>query len=120
MTNRSLGALAASLILLAMFWLPSPTWAANEKLTIGWSAIAGSQAPFWITKEAGLFEKNGLDVTMIYIDGGSRATQALMSGDVPIVQVGGNAPVVARLRGADVTLIAGLTNVLAYSLVVAP
>jgi len=49
-----------------------------EKLTIGWSAIAGSQAPFWITKEAGLFEKNGLDVIMIYLDGGSRATQAMM------------------------------------------
>jgi NitT/TauT family transport system substrate-binding protein len=94
--------------------------AAPEKLTIGWSAIAGSQAPFWITKEAGLFEKNGLDVTMIYVDGGSKATQALMSGDMPIAQVGGNAPVVARLRGADVTLIAGLLNVLAYSMVVAP
>jgi NitT/TauT family transport system substrate-binding protein len=93
---------------------------ANEKLMIGWSAIAGSQAPFWITKEAGLFAKNGLDVTMIYVDGGSRATQALMSGDVPVVQVGGNAPVVARLRGADVTLIAGLLNVLAYSMVVSP
>jgi len=94
--------------------------AAPEKLTIGWSAIAGSQAPFWITKEAGLFEKNGLDVTMIYVDGGSKATQALMSGDMPIAQVGGNAPVVARLSGADVTLIAGLLNVLAYSMVVAP
>lgn len=94
--------------------------AALEKLTIGWSAIAGSQAPFWITKEAGLFEKNGLDVTMIYVDGGSKATQALMSGDVPIAQVGGNAPVVARLRGADMTLIAGLLNVLAYSMVVSP
>jgi ABC-type nitrate/sulfonate/bicarbonate transport system substrate-binding protein len=58
-----------------------------EKLTIGWSAIAGSQAPFWITKEAGFFDKNGLDVTMIYVDGGSKATQALMSGDVPIAQV---------------------------------
>jgi NitT/TauT family transport system substrate-binding protein len=91
-----------------------------EKLTVGWSAIAGSQAPFWITKEAGLFEKNGLDVTMIYLDGGSRATQAMMSGDLPIAQVGGNAPVVARLRGADVTLIAGLLNVLAYSMVVSP
>ena len=91
-----------------------------ERLTIGWSAIAGSQAPFWITKEAGLFEKNGLDVTMIYVDGGSKATQALMSGDVPIAQVGGNAPVVARLRGADVTLIAGLLNVLAYSMIVSP
>ena len=91
-----------------------------EKLTIGWSAIAGSQAPFWITKEAGFFEKNGLDVTMIYVDGGSKATQALMSGDMPIAQVGGNAPVVARLRGADVTLMAGLLNVLAYSMVVSP
>jgi NitT/TauT family transport system substrate-binding protein len=91
-----------------------------ERLTIGWSAVAGSQAPFWITKEAGLFEKNGLDVVMIYLDGGSRATQAMMSGDVPIAQVGGNAPVVARLRGADVTLIAGLLNVLAYSMVVSP
>jgi len=91
-----------------------------EKLTIGWSAIAGSQAPFWITKEAGFFDKNGLDVTMIYVDGGSKATQALMSGDVPIAQVGGNAPVVARLRGADVTLIAGLLNVLAYSMIVSP
>ena len=91
-----------------------------EKLTIGWSAIAGSQAPFWITKEAGLFEKHGLEVTMIYLDGGSRATQAMMSGDLPIAQVGGNAPVVARLRGADVTLIGGLLNILAYSMVVSP
>jgi NitT/TauT family transport system substrate-binding protein len=96
------------------------TAASLERLTLGWSAIAGSQAPFWITKEAGLFEKNGLDVTMIYVDGGSKATQALMSGDVPIAQVGGNAPVVARLRGADVTLIAGLLNVLAYSMIVSP
>ncbi|HEY1270228.1 MAG TPA: ABC transporter substrate-binding protein [Candidatus Binatia bacterium] len=97
-------------------WSAAPA----EKIILGWSAIAGSQAPIWITKEAGLFEKNGLDATLIYIDGGSKATQALLSGDVPIAQVGGNAPIVARLRGADVTIIAGLTNVLAYSLVVAP
>jgi ABC-type nitrate/sulfonate/bicarbonate transport system substrate-binding protein len=91
-----------------------------ERLTIGWSAVAGSQAPFWITKEAGLFEKNGLDATMIYLDGGSKATQAMLSGDVPIAQVGGNAPIVARLRGVDITLIGGMLNVLAYSMVVSP
>jgi NitT/TauT family transport system substrate-binding protein len=44
----------------------------------------------------------------------------MMSGDLPIAQVGGNAPVVARLRGADITLIAGLLNVLAYSMIVSP
>lgn len=122
MTSRTLEPIVATVLLLALS--PARHVAAAtlalERLTIGWSAIAGSQAPFWITKEAGLFEKNGLDVTMIYVDGGSKATQALMSGDVPIAQVGGNAPVVARLRGADVTLIAGLLNVLAYSMIVSP
>ena len=120
-TNTVGPLLISSLCLIIELLLPAAGYAAAlERLTIGWSAIAGSQAPFWITKEAGLFEKNGLDVTMIYVDGGSKATQALMSGDVPIAQVGGNAPVVARLRGADVTLIAGLLNVLAYSMIVSP
>src|SRR4026207_653303 len=116
--------LAPLIILLTLTIVAPPIIAAAgaplENLTIGWSAIAGSQAPFWITKEAGLFEKNGLDVIMIDLDGGSRATQAMMSGDPPIAQVGGNAPVVAKLRGADITLIAGLLNVLAYSMVVSP
>src|SRR4029453_4464671 len=46
---------------------------AAEKLVFGWSAIAGSQAVPWIIKDAGLFEKHGLDATLIYLDGGSRA-----------------------------------------------
>ena len=116
----SLNAILLAVLILASSLATQSTAASLERLTLGWSAIAGSQAPFWITKEAGLFEKNGLDVTLIYVDGGSKATQALMSGDVPIAQVGGNAPVVARLRGADVTLIAGLLNVLAYSMIVSP
>ena len=122
--TQARGRLQVIALIFAIVLLPTHSalsaQAAVEKLTVGWSAIAGSQAPFWITKEAGLFEKNGLDVTMIYLDGGSRATQAMMSGDLPIAQVGGNAPVVARLRGADVTLIAGLLNILAYSMVVSP
>jgi NitT/TauT family transport system substrate-binding protein len=93
---------------------------AAEKLVFGWSAIAGAQAIPWIAKDAGLFEKHGLDATLIYLDGGSRAAQVLVAGDVPIAQIGGSAAVVARLRGADATLVAGVLNVLAYSLVVHP
>lgn len=120
--SRSLISIFLAIATLILPWLrvAGAASAPLEKLTIGWSAIAGSQAPFWITKESGLFEKNGLDVIMIYLDGGSRATQAMMSGDLPIAQVGGNAPVVAKLRGADITLIAGLLNILAYSMVVSP
>lgn len=107
---------------LAVVFLASSAWAAApmEKLVFGWSAITGTQAIPWITKEAGLFEKNGLDTTFIYLDGGSRAVQVLLAGDTPIVQGGGSAPVAARLRGGDATIILGIVNVLAYSLVVSP
>ena len=93
--------------------------AAADKLVFGWSAVAGTQAIPWIAKEAGLFEKNGLDTTFIFLDGGSRAVQVMLAGDTPIVQAGGNAPVAARLRGGDATIILGMVNVLAYSLIVA-
>ena len=106
--------------LFAFLTLLSLAWGAGEKLIVGWSAIAGAQAVPWVTKEASLFEKHGLEVTLIYLDGGSKATQALMSGDVPIAQIGGNSPIAARLRGADVTIVAGIVNVLAYSLIVSP
>ncbi len=94
--------------------------AAPEKLIFGWSAIAGAQAIPWITKEAGLFEKNGLDTTLLFLDGGSRAVQVLLAGETPIVQGGGSAPVAARLRGGDTTIFLGIVNVLAYSLIVSP
>ena len=99
---------------------PAGSAAAADKLTIGWSAVAGSQAPLWITKEAGLFSKYGIDAFLIYLDGGSKAAQAMLAGDVPLAEVGGNASVVVHLRGGDLVLIMGLTNKLAYSLIVAP
>lgn len=113
---------SGSMAVLAVVFLASSAWAAApmEKLIFGWSAITGTQAIPWITKEAGLFEKNGLDTTFIYLDGGSRAVQVLLGGDTPIVQGGGSAPVAARLRGGDAVIILGIVNVLAYSLIVSP
>lgn len=110
----------APTISLVLTLLSSSAALAAEKLVVGWSAIAGAQAVPWVTKEAGLFEKHGLEATLIYLDGGSKATQALMSGDIPIAQIGGASPIAARLRGGEVIIIAGIVNVLAYSLIVSP
>ena len=112
------GRSCAVLLFLALH-IPASAFAA-DKFIFGWSAIAGSQAVPWIIKDAGLFEKHGLDTTLIYLDGGSRAIQVLLSGEVPIVQGGGNSPVAARFRGGDVKIIAGIVNILAYTLVVNP
>ena len=42
----------------------------------------GSQAAPFIAKEARVFEKNGLDVEIIRIGGGSRVIQAMLAGEI--------------------------------------
>ena len=44
----------------------------SEKLHIGYSIYAGITAPLWATKEAGLFERNGLAAELVYLRGGIR------------------------------------------------
>ncbi|HVH92240.1 MAG TPA: hypothetical protein VM783_12720 [Candidatus Acidoferrum sp.] len=48
-----------------------------ESLHVGYSAQEGSLAPIWITKEAGIFKKHGLDVELLFIPGGPTAAAAL-------------------------------------------
>src|SRR5918995_413872 len=76
-----------------------------EKLHVGYSAQAGSLAPIWITKEAGIFKKHGLNVELLFIPGGPTAAAALISGEVPITVVGGPAGLRRKLPGSDLVLI---------------
>lgn len=57
----------------------------REKMHIGYSAQAGAYAPIWITKEAGIFNKNGLDVNLIFIPGGPTAAAAMLAGEAQAV-----------------------------------
>ena len=88
-----------------------------EKLNVGYSAQAGSLAPIWITKEAGIFRKHGLDVELLFIPGGPTAAAALLSGEVPITVVGGPAVVSSNLAGSDLVMIAGIVNTFAFQIV---
>jgi ABC-type nitrate/sulfonate/bicarbonate transport system substrate-binding protein len=88
-----------------------------EKLHVGYSAQAGSLAPIWITQEAGIFKKHGLDVEFLFIPGGPTAVAALLSGEVPITVVGGPAVVSSNLAGSDLVMIAGIVNTFAFQIV---
>ncbi len=94
--------------------LTSTTSAQLTKLNVGYSAISEEQLPAWIAKETGIFEKNGLDVQLIYFTGGTTTVQALVSGEVPISQVAGPAVINSALAGSDVVIIAGGATSLDY------
>jgi NitT/TauT family transport system substrate-binding protein len=62
--------------------------------------------PIWVAKDAGLFEKAGLNVEPVQIRGGSLITLAIITGDLPFSGVGAESVVAARAAGGDVILLA--------------
>jgi ABC-type nitrate/sulfonate/bicarbonate transport system substrate-binding protein len=84
------------------------------------SPAPASSAIIWVAKDTHLFEKYGLDATVIYISGSVRGIQAILAGEIPIGEGGGPGLTSARLAGGDVVAIAGNINVLPYYLVAQP
>jgi NitT/TauT family transport system substrate-binding protein len=89
-----------------------------KKIKIGYPAISYNQVHIWVAKDAGLFRKQGLDAEIIFFRGGQTATQALVAGDPPIVNIG--LVVQAGLQGHDAVLIASSENTYNYSVVARP
>jgi len=77
-------------------------------------------APLWMAYDYGFFRRHGLEVQLLYIGGGSVATQALLGGDVQFVRLGANAVIQSSLRGANLKMIANTIDTLVFSLMSKP
>jgi len=87
----------------------SPDSFAAEKIRIFYSAITGEQSAFYIVKESGMFQKYGLEPEIIYLDSGTIAVQAMLSGEIQLGLLGSTAAISSSLRGSDIKIIAGDT-----------
>lgn len=97
----------------------STTIGRAENLKIGYGAFSLGYALIWITKEGRLFDKNALDVDVLYLESNLVRT-ALISGDVPIGAMSGAAMAIPRLQGADLVVVLGFQNFLPFRFVVRP
>lgn len=91
-----------------------------QKLRVAYAAITAAFSIPWIAKEAGLYQRHGLDVERIYIASGPRAIQTMVGGGIDIAAFGGAAAIDARLAGADTVYVAIPVNRLIFFTVVAP
>jgi len=96
------------------------TWAVDKLNTAYISTTPGSSSVLWVAKDAKIFDKYGIDATIIFISGSIRGIQAILAGEIPIGEGGGPGLASARLAGGDVIAIAGNVNVLPYYLVAQP
>lgn len=118
LASRAMGGLLLSLLLSLA---PGKVAAQKlEKMRVGYNAITGSNSALWISKEAGFTAKNGLDVEFIYIESGSRITQAMVAGDLRLGNTGSGPSIQAHAKGADTVLVLSVMPTLPFQVVARP
>ena len=105
--------LLVSLALFAAIFCPLNLMAQEKKLEkfrTGGGSASAAQMSVWLAREGNYYEKNGLSVEVISIPGSSLAIQAMLSGELPIIQAGGAGPIQAALSGTDTVIIATIAK----------
>ena len=107
--------------LLALALLPAyPCWANSEKpLMVGVAGPAINMVYAFVTRDAGLWRKYGLDSRVVVFESGSILAQAALSGEVKFSISSGPATIASRTQGADTIIVGAVVNTLPYSVVAA-
>lgn len=101
--------------IVALGWLPGMGY--SQAIRISYSGVSGQNLPFWVTYEAGLYKKHGLNAEMVLISGGLTNIQALLANEIAFTYLGGASPIQAALQGADVVILATAYGFMPYGLI---
>ena len=93
---------------------------AAEKLVADYGGLSGFQSTVWVAKDLKIFDKHGLDVDVIMINGSARSVAALLGGSTQFATGSATGPIVAAARGADLKVIAASYNKFPYAFIVKP
>lgn len=69
------------------------------------TTTAGTMAPLWMAKDAGMFEELGLDADLSLVSSGQAMLGALLSREVPLAVIGANQIVEAVLQGGEYVIV---------------
>ncbi len=93
---------------------------AQTKVIVGLSTINSRVSPLWVAQEKGFFAKNGLEVLLVLTRLSNPAIAALLAGELQMVYGGSNAALGAASNGAELKLIAAMSNRLTYEVIARP
>lgn len=93
---------------------------AKERLNVVYASISGLFLACWVAKDAGYFERENLDVNLVYIQSATTALQAMIAGEAPIILAGGEPVIESGLKGGDAVFIGGISIVPAVHFMALP
>ena len=112
--------ISAAFSALSLLWLMITSPQAAEKLVADFGGLSGFQSTVWVAKDLKIFDKHGLDVDVIMINGSARSVAALLGGSTQFATGSATGPIVAAARGADLKVIAASYNKFPYAFIVKP
>jgi len=118
LTKFSVAAVALGLVLEAVGVPAQATDAIPFK--IGISAPVVTIFPVWMGEAGGFYEKEGLKVEVINMEGGTRGLQVLLSGEIQAMHVGLAPAVLANKQGADLRLVTSTCNTIPITMFTKP
>jgi NitT/TauT family transport system substrate-binding protein len=108
----------SKVLLLFVMVLAMPQLGYSQPFRISYGGTSGYNVPIWVTQEAGLFKKHGLNGELIMISGASQSMQAMLANETQVANTSGSAPVQAKIQGADAVIIATSYDLIPYGVVV--
>ncbi len=111
-------ATAVAALVLVLFASPIAL-PASEQPIVGVAGPAINMVYGFVARDAGLFQKHGVDPKIVVFDSGSVLAQAALAGDAKISVTSGPVTIASRTQGADAILVASCVNTPPYSIVAA-
>lgn len=106
-------------VLVTFVFSAFPGWAA-DRVRISHSAVSGSQAVLFVTRDAGFFKKYDLEPQIVYVSGAPPNIAALVSGEIDFTIFAGPAAIASNLEGADTVVLMTFINTMEHTLVTRP
>src|SRR6185503_7348839 len=108
--EKTLGAIGGILLVLLFSWQRAEAASAADKVKFPYSPMSWNSLPWWVAKDAGHFERNGLDVDLFYEGASSAIVQAMLAGEANFAGLAGPSIVSNVLAGGDVIQIAAVVK----------
>ena len=113
------GPFLRSLAFLLLLLIPSLSFSQElTKVAFPYGPLGLNSLPWVIAKQTRIFEKNGLDVDMVYVGASAVIVQSMLSGSANIAGFGGPAVITNVLRGGDIIQVAAMAPYFTQSVVV--
>jgi ABC-type nitrate/sulfonate/bicarbonate transport system substrate-binding protein len=117
--NSTIGYLITRVVLVIAASLPTSSFCQDfTKVPFPYGPLGLNSLPWVVAKEARFFEKNRLDVDMVYVGASAVIVQSMLSGSANLAGFGGPAVITNVLRGGDIVQVAAMAPYFTQSLLV--